>query len=223
VPRTLIPDSIFKQPHRHCERSEAIHLAARRKDGLLRRFASRNDGTLINSGYDFAISRRGAPELCIYLPPHGGRGECRVPAAPAASCALCIGRKHTSNNEYTGTAGIPARNGFNGLCRALPGDRALLPPSSRGYPARPHPVGPTCLPQDLTPASGRQDHTILPSAATSLVSGLFDRSQVFRLALQSHRPQDAAASTASRPYVRDDRETPLCVGRDAKGSRGDLG
>src|SRR4030081_3093747 len=95
-----------------------------------RRFASRNDGTLINSGYDFAISRRGAPELCIYLPPHGGRGECRVPTAPATSCALCIGRKHTSNNEYTGTAGIPARNGFNGLCRALPGDRALLPPSS---------------------------------------------------------------------------------------------
>jgi hypothetical protein len=29
--------------------------------------------------------------------------------------------------------GIPARNGFNGLCRALPGDRALLPPSPRGY------------------------------------------------------------------------------------------
>jgi hypothetical protein len=41
-----------------------------------------------------------------------------------------------------------------------------------------------------------------------------DRSQVFRLALRSHRAQDAAASTASRPYVRDDRETPLCVGRD---------
>jgi hypothetical protein len=50
----------------------------------------------------------------------------------------------------------------------------------------------------LTPASGRQDHTILPSAATSLVSGLFDRSQTFRSALRSHRPQDAAASTPSR-------------------------
>jgi hypothetical protein len=50
----------------------------------------------------FAISRRDAPELCIYLSPYGGRGECRAPAAPAASCALCIGRKHTSNNEYTG-------------------------------------------------------------------------------------------------------------------------
>ncbi len=31
-----------------------------------------------------------------------GRGECRMPVAPAASCALGSGRKHTSNNEYTG-------------------------------------------------------------------------------------------------------------------------
>jgi len=29
---------------RHCERSEAIHLATRRKNGSLRRFAPRNDG-----------------------------------------------------------------------------------------------------------------------------------------------------------------------------------
>jgi hypothetical protein len=43
---------------------------------------------------------------------------------------------------------------------------------------------------DLTPASGRQDHTSLPSAPAPLVS--------------RHR-----ASTASRANVRDDRETPL--------------
>jgi hypothetical protein len=29
---------------RHCERSEAIHLTTERKNGLLRRFAPRNDG-----------------------------------------------------------------------------------------------------------------------------------------------------------------------------------
>jgi hypothetical protein len=88
--------------------------------------------------------RREAPEPCIYLSPPGGRGECRMPAAPAASRALCIGRKHTSNNEYTGTPGIPARNGFNGLCRALPGDRALLPPLSADMFCL-SPVGPTQL------------------------------------------------------------------------------
>ena len=47
---------------------------------------------------DFA-SRRDAPEVCVYL---SVRGERRMPVAPAASCALGIGRTHTSNNEYTG-------------------------------------------------------------------------------------------------------------------------
>jgi hypothetical protein len=118
---------------------------------------------------------------------------------PGAHCTrglvcTCSGKKHTSNNEYTGTPDIPARNGFNSLCRALPGDRALLPPSPRGYLACPHPVGPTCLPQDLTPASGRQDHTILPSAATSLVSVLFDRSRI-------QRTRPAIPSPARRCHV----------------------
>jgi hypothetical protein len=49
----------------------------------------------------------------------------------------------------------------------------------------------------LTPASGCQDHTALPSASAPFVKG-------------------ATASTASRSNVRDDRETPLCVGRDAE-------
>ena len=92
---------------------------------------------------------------------------------PGARCTrglvcTCIGRTHTSNNEYTGTPGIPARNGFNGLCRALPGDRALLPPSPADMVLS-KPGWADATPQDLTPASGRQDHTILPYAATSLV------------------------------------------------------
>src|ERR1700738_3445000 len=78
----------------------------------------------------FAASPRNAPEPLTNLSPQGGRGECRVPVAPAASCALCIGRTHTSNNEYTGIARHSRTQWFYGLCRALPGDRALLPPSS---------------------------------------------------------------------------------------------
>ena len=73
-----------------------------------------------NSRHNFATPRRAAPESCIYLSPYGGRGECRAPAAPAASCALCIGKKHTSNNEYTGTPGIPARNGFTAYVALSP-------------------------------------------------------------------------------------------------------
>ncbi len=59
--------------------------------------------------------------------------------------------------------GIPARNGFNGVCRALPGDRALLPPSSCEY-GMSAPGRADMPPQNLTPASGRQNHTIWPSA-----------------------------------------------------------
>jgi hypothetical protein len=59
--------------------SEAIHRAAQRKNGLLRRFrlrslsyggqvAPRNDGNPI-SKYDSAISRRDAPEFCKTVSP----------------------------------------------------------------------------------------------------------------------------------------------------------
>src|SRR6267143_6980820 len=82
------------------------------------------------------------------------------------------------------TPGIPRAMVYS-LLRALPGDRALLPPS---------PAGPTA---SLTPASRCQDHTTSPSASASPVSR-------------------AKASTASRPDVRDVRETPLWVGRDAR-------
>ena len=67
-----------------------------------------------------------------------------------------------------------------GLYRALPGDRAFLPPSPRG----------SCLPQNLTPASRRQDHTTSPSASVPFVIGT---SSVHRIP----------------PRVRDDREPPL--------------
>ncbi|HEX9586151.1 MAG TPA: hypothetical protein VGA15_00200, partial [Bradyrhizobium sp.] len=48
-------------------------------------------------------------------------------------------------------------------------------------------------------ASGRQDHTILPSAATSLVGVLLTAHGFKEPALRSHRAQNAAASTASHP------------------------
>jgi hypothetical protein len=74
-------------------------------------------------------SRREAPEALMNLPPKKGRGERRMPVAPAASCALCSGRTHTSNNEYIGITRRSRTQWFYDLFRALPGDRALLPPS----------------------------------------------------------------------------------------------
>jgi hypothetical protein len=96
-----------------------------------------------------------ARALHEYCPSLGrGRRESRVPAAPGASRAKWI--EHTSivTTGSDGFTRLSPRNGFNGLYRALPGDRALLPPSSRGK-----------IRKHLTPASGCQDHTTSPSAS----------------------------------------------------------
>src|SRR5713226_10371006 len=92
--------------------------------------------------------------------------------------------------------GIPARNGFNGFLRALLGDRALLPPSPTDMFLS-KPGWADLNSANLTPASGRQDHTTSPYATTSFVSSPFDRSRAFRQpALQPRCAPNAAASTA---------------------------
>jgi len=75
---------------------------------------------------------------------------------------------------------------------------------------------------NLTPASGvrttrlRRTQQHLSSACCRSLTGSSP-------ALQSRCAQNAAASTASAPRVRDDRDTPLVVGWDARSSRSDLG
>ena len=117
------------------------------------------------------------------------RGEQGKPGARCTRSRACrIESMRVSHHRSTGITRPSLRNGFNGFLRALPGDRALLPPSS------PRSV----LLENLTPASGRQDHTASPSADKRL------------------RLWRRLTSIASLPYVRDDRETPLCVGRDGE-------
>src|SRR3979411_502243 len=93
--------------------------------------------------------------------------------------------------------GIPARNGFNGFLRALPGDRACLSPSLADK-ARLRPVGPTCLRQ--------LDAGVEPAGPRALAVREKRRSSARRLiahgpkpALPSRRALGAAASIASRP------------------------
>jgi hypothetical protein len=151
----------------------------------------------------------------------GGRGECRVPVAPAVSCALCSGRTHTSNNEYTGIIRHSRTQWFYGLCRALLGDRALLPPSPADMFCL-SPVGPTELRKldASVGASGPHDFAVREKRLSSACCG----------SLTSLSTHPAIPSRAKRcrvhrtpPRVRDDRDTPLSVGWDAKSSRDDLG
>jgi hypothetical protein len=124
----------------------------------------------------------------------------RAQGMPGARCTrglVCKIHKGKHTRAYRFSGGNPAfpARWFYGLFRALPGDRAFLPPS----PLR------SLLLKNLTPASGRQDHTTSPSA----------RNVIRRLTLL--RPPHPA------PNVRDDREAPLLSRRDAQKDAGDLG
>src|SRR5450756_1021318 len=121
-----------------------------------------------------------------------GRRESRVRAAPAVSCAKMHKKTHTSIQVQRRQSGLPCAMVYD-LFRALPGDRAFLPPS----PAK------TFALANLTPASGRQDHTASPSAPPALVSR---RLHVHRIP----------------PRVRDDREPPLSSGETGRACNGDL-
>ena len=125
--------------------------------------------------------RRFARGLTLNFPPSHNRGrrECRAPDAPAVLRAKVRVARTQVVTVTPESPGIP-RAMVYGLFRALPGDRALLPPSSLR----------SLLLKNLTPASGCQDHTTLPSASSALVSH----------AISVHRHP---------PHVRDDRETPL--------------
>ena len=70
------------------------------------------------------------------------------------------------------------------------------------------PVEPNEPPQDLTPASRRQDHTTSPSASSAVVLHAANRSRrAIRPALASHAQHCRVHRISSR--VRDDRDTPL--------------
>src|SRR6266852_284063 len=100
--------------------------------------------------------------------------------APVAACAAKKHRRQQPQVHRINRHSL--RDGFNGFLRALPGDRALLPPSSADESA------------NLAPASGRQDHTALPSAKAPLV-----RARIALGALRPPQSRSAFVTIAIRP------------------------
>ena len=98
----------------------ACHRARRRRDPVAGMTAERQDT---------AFSRRDAPELCVVLDPPltegaGKAGRRLHPRPPVQQKA-----RESGNHRFNRTtAGFPCAMVY-GLLRALPGDRALLPPS----------------------------------------------------------------------------------------------
>jgi hypothetical protein len=114
----------------------------------------RRDDVVGHSIFKQQKTSRGAgrPKFCTKIVPR----EMRAQGTPGARCTrglVCKSdRKRTRAHRFSGgNPAFPAQWCY-GLFRALPGDRAFLPPS----PAR--------LSANLMPASGHQDHTSSPSA-----------------------------------------------------------
>jgi hypothetical protein len=179
----------FKQPNRHCERTGRANarpgavIASGAKQSISPR-KERQRRMDCFASLAMTISRRtfksrGAkrPSRAFIFRPHGGRGECRVPVAPAASCAIVVVERTRVTTSTPESPGIPARNGFTAyvglspvtglFCHRCLADIVLSLPGRADK-----------TPQNLTPASGRQDHTILPSAAIVPRQRAGDRSQI---------------------------------------------
>jgi len=156
-------------------------------------------------------SPRNAPEPLMNLPPKEGVGNAGCPWHPRPRVHLVVVERTRVTTSTPESPDVPARNGFNGLFRALPGDRALLPPSPCGLKVLSSPVEPNEPPQDLTPASRRQDHTTSPYASSAVVLHAANRSRrAIRPALASHAQHCRVHRTP--PRVRDDHDTPLWWG-----------
>src|SRR6266536_6543310 len=112
----------------------------------------------------------------------------RAQGKPGADCTrglVCQTHSNRRTRAYRFSRNSPAfpTQWLYGLLRALPGERACLPPSLANCST------------SLAPASRRQDHTTSPYAL-AFSSG-------------AKIAPDAKASIAFQPTHRDDRETPL--------------
>ena len=115
--------------NRHCERSEAIQNASQKNSldcfvALLLAMTYRPHHTPPHS--------RGekSPELCIIVSlKNRGRRECRALGQRPRPRVRNEKSTRDSHHRSAKQSGIPCANGFNGFFRALPGDRAFLPPS----------------------------------------------------------------------------------------------
>jgi hypothetical protein len=143
-------------------------------------------------GDDTTSRSRGpiCPRLAVEFPypPVRGRRECRVHAAPAVSCAKMCKKAHTSIQVQRRHPTFPAQ-WLYGLYRALPGRAGLVVTVAGGIAST-----------NLTPASGRQDHTTSPYASAPFVKGT-------SASTASH---PALVTIAKRPSYRDGTKSIYC-------------
>jgi hypothetical protein len=133
LPGTTRMDSTVKQRVRssQCQRTRGNPWRGTREGWIASSLA-----LLAMTEHASAFSRHLTPEPCqnCYAFANRGRGECRVPNAPAAPCALGVVNMHTGvhSGGHRKHPAFPTQ-WLERLIRALPpGNRAFLPPSSAG-------------------------------------------------------------------------------------------
>ncbi len=158
-----------------------------------------SDSRVRQRGASGRIPARQMPRVLANFGPRKdqrARGNAGASGAPAeeASCAR-IESTRVNHHRSTGTIRHSLRDGFNGFLRDLPGEPgflATIPSAMRS------------IVTELTPASGRQDHTTSPSAGHAVrLSG-----EVRVHCISTH--------------VRDDREPPLSSGETGRAGIADL-
>jgi len=148
----------------------------------------------------------------LSLAPLEGVGNAGCPLHPRPRVPFVLVERTRVTTSTPESPDIPARNGFTAYVGLSPVTGLFCHRRQRIWSCL-SPVGPTQL-RELDASVGASGHTILPSAATSLVS----------VPATAHKSFDSPCDPIARktlprpphpvPYVRDDRETPLCVGRD---------
>ncbi len=176
--------------------------------------AARRPGMTTQPGDLAARSARGLQTIALK------RAQGRPGARCTRSLACEISKAHErSHYRFSQFAQPSPRNGFSGLLRALLGDEFVFVTVVCGFKVLSARLSRHHL-RKFSNSNGCQDHTASPYVSAPFVLRALDRSRGSSRPATPSAP-DAAASTASRPSVRDDGQCPS-LGQDGGSSRNDL-
>jgi hypothetical protein len=170
---------------RHCERSEAIQLCRRKLESWI---ASSQVLLAMTTRCESAIPQAASPEFCSRTSrplQSEGAGNAGRPMRPIAACAEVVVASTRVSQVTPENDRHSPRNGLR-LISCSPRRPGFFATVAGGIAST-----------DLTPASGRQDHTTSPSASVPFVIG----------ASASTASRLASVTIANRPSVRRDGES----------------
>ena len=141
---------------------------------------------VMTTEYTFAISRRIASEIFIFVcPPMRAQGRPGACCTRGLACDFAHSKNGTRAYRAAGAFRPSLRNGFYGLLRALPGERLFC----LRYPKE------ASLLQNVMPAPRHQNHTTSPYAGTAHVSR---SSRVHRISPRGRDVRERPSSAVRR-------------------------